>query len=573
MEEKTFSLVDFMSAFKRRLRLFMGVSLAILAVGVTLVLILPSIYKSQAVILIERQEIPTDLVRSTVTSFAGQRIQTISQRVLSSANLYGIVEKYELYEEDRKNYPREVIVENMRENISLDMISAEVVDPKSGRPTEATIAFSLAFENESAPKSQRVANEILTLFLNENIKSRTDSAAETTLFLDDEAATLREHVAGLEEEIAKFKDENANARPELEALTRNLMDRTELELSEVDRRSHEASEISIYLEAELLQIEPTLPDAGPRGSSALDQLRSAEAQLSAAEATYGETHPDVIRLRKQADGLRATVDPNAARKLYEEQIPPARTKLNDLLERYGDTHPDVAKAERNLRNLERKLSVLPPDVAEAPNNPAYLGLATRLEATKAQLNSLVIKRRQLVEKFDSFTENLMLIPDAEAKFRALNRDYETALVKYREISAKQMEARLSQNLESERKGEKFTLIEPPLLPERPAKPNRPAILIIALVFSFLGGLGAVGLAETLDDKVRGRRDLQELLSAPPLATIPVIMASTDEARSFRRYVVPLLALVLVLVLISLGIHYLVMPLDVAFYSVMRRVGM
>jgi len=571
MEDRVFNLMGAVIALKRRRNLLMAVSLGILAAGVALALLLPSVYRSHAIVLIERQEIPSDLVRSTVTSYADQRIQTISQRVLNSSNLMRIVEEFDLYREELTKKPREIVLEKMRLNIALEMISAEVVDPKSGRPTEATIAFSLAFEDESPPKTQRVANELVSLFLNENIRSRTDSAKETASFLDAEAATLRETVKDLEGRIARFKDENANARPELEALTRNLVDRTELQLSEVNRRIHETLQQKIYLEAELAQQDPVMRNFGPRGTTAIEQLRLTETQLSAAEASYGEGHPDVIRLRKQAEAMRATADPIAAREVYNIELDNARAYLNEIHERYNSSHPDTNVARKKVENLQKKLDALPPRVEETPTNPAYVALAARLEASNSQLSSLEEQRVELTQRIDQHTHSLMLIPDAEAKFRALNRDYESALAKYREITAKQMEARLSQNLESERKGEKFTLIEPPLLPERPAKPNRPAILIIAVVFAAFGGLGAVGLVETLDDKVRGRNDLQQILTAPPLATVPIIELSAPE-RAMRRYLMPAGVIGIVVIALLLGAHFLVMPLDVLWFVLLRKVG-
>lgn len=572
MEERTFNLVDAVAVLKRRRKWLWSVSGAILVIGIALVLFLPSIYRSHATVLIERQEIPADLVRSTVTSYADQRIQTISQRVLNTANLTRIIEEFDLYVDERAREPNEIVLEEMRLNIALDTISAEVVDPKSGRPTEATIAFSISFEDESPQKAQRVANELVSLFLNENIRSRKDSAMETTSFLDSEADSLRERVKELEEKIATFKDEHPDARPELEGLTRNLVDRTELQLSEVNRRIHETLQQKIYLEAELAQQDPVLRNSGPQGTSALEQLRLVESQLAAAEASYGEGHPDVIRLRKQSEAMRATADPEEARRLYETELADAEAELSQTLERYSASHPDTNTARKRVEMLRQKLDALPSAKEEAPSNPAYVALAARLEASNSQLASLESQREELSSRIDGHTRSLMLIPDAEAKFRALNRDYESALEKYREITAKQMEARLSQNLESERKGEKFTLIEPPLLPERPAKPNRPAILIIAMVFAVLGGLGAVGLIETLDDKVHGRADILQVLTAPPLATVPYIELSEPSSPT-RRIAVPAIVVGLVGLFALVVVHIFVMPLDVLFYVLLRKAGL
>ena len=572
IDEQGISLEDAFLILKRRSKLLITVTLGIFVVGAAVALLLPSIYRSQAVILIERQEIPTDLVRSTVTSFAEQRIRIMSQRVMSSSNLSGLIEKFDLYPEARLREPQEQILELMRSNISLEMISAEVVDPTSGKPTEATIAFSLDFEDESPQKSLQVVNELVSAFLAENLKSRTEAARETTSFLDDEAESLRKHLSELEEKKAAFKDEHADSRPELEGVTREMMSRIELNLFESDRLINEATRERIYLGAELARLEPTSPDPWPRAGSATEQLRAVEAQFAAAEAAYGDAHPDVIRLRKQADAMRATVDPGAARILYEEQVTAAQAHLNTLLERYDGSHPDVATAQRKLENVRRKRDALPAAADIVPTNPTYVATAARLEAANAHLASLEVKRAQLVAKLEEHAETLMLMPDAEADYHALNRDYENTIVKYREVSAKQMEARLSENLESERKGEKFTLIEPPLLPEQPAKPNRPVLLLLSFILSVLGGFGSVSLVEAMDDKIRGRRALQEIFSAPPLASIPVFHTEADTG-SARRYTWPIGGAVSFLILGLIAVHIAVMPLDVLWFTILRKAGL
>lgn len=562
---------ELLGALKRRMKLLITVMLVIFTSGVLLAVMLPTIYRSEAVILIEKQEIPSDMVRSTVTSFAEQRIQVLSQHVMSSSSLIEIIEKYDLYRDARERDPREVIVEEMRSNISLKMISADVVDPRSGKPTEATIAFSLSFEDQSAAKAQRVVNELVTSFLDANIRSRTESAMETTSFLNDESEALRARVSELEAAIAKFKDENAYSRPELEGVTRDMMNRAEFHLSEVDRRINETIQHKIYLEAELARFEP-VRQSGPRGATAEDQLWALEAQLSAAEAAYGDSHPDVIRLRKQSEAMRATVDPKSAREYLEEQTLAAQSEVNGLLQRYDKSHPDVDKATRNLENTRRKLDALPPLSEQTPNNPAYVALAARLDASKSELQSLEVKRTQLLEKLEEYSERLMSIPDAEAQFLALHRDYETALGKYREISAKQLEAKVSQNLEAERKGEKFTLIEPPLLPEEAAKPNRPAIVAISFVLSVVGGLGAARLAEAMDDKIRGRQQLQDIFGAPPLAYIPV-MDAVDDRHYVRRFALPIGGTAMICIAGMVVIHTSIIPIDVMWFMLLRKLGL
>src|SRR3989344_5944866 len=87
----------------------------------------------------------------------------------------------------RRRSTTEEILDSMRQDIGLSMINADVVDPRSGQLTKATIAFTLAFEGNDAKVAQKVANELTTLYLNENLKTRAEKAGETTLFLTSES--------------------------------------------------------------------------------------------------------------------------------------------------------------------------------------------------------------------------------------------------------------------------------------------------------------------------------------------------------------------------------------------------
>ena len=114
MEEALNLNVGYGEMLKRRMPLALIIGLGLLLITVALTLGLPSVFKSRAVVLIEAQEIPQDLVRSLVTSFADQRIQVISQRVLTNNNLTSIITKYELYADQRKHDPIERVLEQMR---------------------------------------------------------------------------------------------------------------------------------------------------------------------------------------------------------------------------------------------------------------------------------------------------------------------------------------------------------------------------------------------------------------------------------------------------------------------------
>jgi len=580
MEQTEKSLGDYLAILRRRKGSLLGALGAILLATIGVAFGLPAIYRSSATILIEQQEVPEELVRSTITSYADQRIQTISQRVMTTSNLMGVVNKYNLYSEVRKKQPMEVVLEKMRDDIQLETINADVVNPRTMQSTKATIAFTLSYESKSPTLAQQVANELVSLYLNENLKSRTATAAETSTFLTEEAKKLSARVAELETKLADFKEKNVGKLPELSQINLELMNRTEDELRETERQIRSTEERRIYLESELAQMSPhdeLYTEEGKRILGPADRLKVLKTEYLSLSARYGDTHPDVVRMRKEIKALERETRPTDPRGEIELQLKKLRADLATARERYTKEHPDVKKLTRSVSDLEAELSKAPAKVFTKkddsdPDNPAYIQLQAQVKAADTELTTLRSKAQSLKDKIASFEEKLVQAPEVERVYKALTRDYENALAKYQEVTAKQMEAQMAQSLESERKGEKFTLIEPPLLPEEPAKPNRLAILFLGVVFSFAGGIGTAAVGESLDSTVRGRKGVFELLGAPPLATIPYIKTAEDLQRKRKKlWLITSMVLSGIIAAITL-VHLFIIPLDVLWFAALRKLG-
>ena len=581
--EEIKGLGDYLSILGRRKKQLIIPALLIFAASAMLAFGLPSIYQSKATILIEQQEIPADLVRSTVTSYAGERIQMISQRVMTTDNLSKIINNYGLYKDKRKTTSMTVLVEKMRKEINLEMISADVVDPRSGRPTSATIAFTLSFNNENPRTSQKVTSELVSLFLNANLERRTKSAVETTGFLATESAKLEQKVAELESSLAEFKERNINNLPELQQLNIQLMERAERELKDVAQQLRVLDERKIYLSSELAQISPNTEMMSADGRRILgpeDRLKVMQSEFVTLASRYSSTHPDLIKMKKEIAALRKEVGATDEAAELRLQIKDLKTQRASMRDRYSNKHPDVKKVQRNLdqaqlalkkaiteRKQEQKDSDLDPD------NPVYIQLQTQLEAAGGELRSLHILRDELKVKLDDFESRLMKSPQVEREYRDLSRDYDNAMGKYKEVKAKQLEAELAEALERENKGERFSLIEPPLLPEKPSKPNRLAILFLGFIFSLAGGVGTVAVAEAMSDAIKDTQGLMMVTGEPPLITIPYIEIEAEREKKVairRRLIVAVLIAGLSSVVIF---HFLIMPLDVLWFVVLRRLGM
>ncbi|MCP4043269.1 MAG: lipopolysaccharide biosynthesis protein [Gammaproteobacteria bacterium] len=423
-----------------------------------------------------------------------------------------------------------------------------------------------------------MANEIVSLYLNENLRNRTQMAEETSSFLGDESERLKSKIEEFERKLADFKERNVERLPELSQLNLQLMDRTEREMVEVERQIQALKERRIYLESELAQLHPMdkiISETGERILSPADRLKVLKTQYISASAVYAPSHPDVVKLTKEIKALEAETGGSPDLGEMTQRLEGVRADLATAEQKYSPTHPDVKKLRRAVVALEEELQEAaqrPPDTAPPPkpDNPAYIQIQAQLDAADTELRSHQNKHQRLQSKLESFEERLTQTPQVEREYRALTRDYENALAKYREIKAKEMEARLAEALEAGRKGERFTLIEAPLMPEKPVKPNRLAIMFLGVVFSVAGGLGSAAVAESLDSSVRGARSVSALLGAPPLGVIPYIENRADRRHRLSKRIL-IMVVLLGLAVITLALfHWLVMPLDVAWYVALRK---
>lgn len=571
-------LRDQLAMLRRRRWPMLATGAAVLVVALLTALLWPPTYRSTGQILIEQQELPADLVRSTITSFADQRIQVISQRVMTTENLTRIIDRYGLYADERRSKPRETIIERMRDDIRFEMISADVIDPNSGRATKATIAFSVSYESRSPLLAARVANEIVSLYLEENIENRKQRSAEAANFLGEEASRLNRDIGEIQSRLATFKEQHRDALPELGQINVQLETRVDDQIADVDARIRSLDQQIVFLDAQLAQITPTsavYTSTGERVLAAPDRLKYLEAEYARVSALYAPDHPDVERLAREIAGLKTQV--GAARRGngdLRRQLDDARTQLAAARERYGADHPDVRQLAQLVAGLERSLpppaAVPLPDDVDA-DNPAYIQIRAQREAAVNERMSLQERRGDLQRQMGDLQRRLQLAPQVEREYVAMTRDLESAQIKYAEVRQKQMEAQVARNLEDERKGERFTLIEPPLVAEKPAKPNRPLIAGLGLALALALALGVALLLEALDDAVRDRNDLERLLTVPPLAVLPWIENAAERALRIRRLRIAAAGSLVAALAVIVTVHFAFRPIDLLLQMALRRI--
>lgn len=583
-------------AIRRRRRPLLLVSVGVLLLAALAAMFWPPRYSATGTILIEQQELPSELVRATISSYASQRVQVISQRVMTTDNLMNIIQRYGLYANLRKRRPREEIIKEMRGDTALQMISADVIDPRDGRPTKATIAFSVTYSSPSAELASKVANELVSLYLQQNIESRQRSSRDAAVFLTGESVRLDKDIKELQARIADFKEKHADELPELTQLNMQKMTRVEEEIRDTDSQLRSLDQQVTYLDAQLAQINPTAQvysSTGERVQSPADRLKYVRTEYARAMALYSVDHPDVKRLKREMEGLEAAaaLDANTVKSEANDdrrQLEDAQTQLASARQRYSPDHPDVVRLERLVASLQNRVPTQtsgPPvatpsseaELADRPvsasaDNPPYIQIRAQREAAASQIRALHKKRDELQATLVGLEKHLARTPVVERDYTAMLRDLDSAQSEYRQARQKQMQAQTAENLEVERKGERFTLIEPPFTPQEPTSPNRPLIVIFGLMFALSAGFGTVVLLEATDASVRGPHDLRALLTSPPLATIPVMLTALDRRRLRRWRTTALLGAAASFVVALVLIHVFYRPLDVLWAVALRRVG-
>ncbi len=501
--------------------------------------LLPAIYKSETLILIENQKIPMEYVQSTVTSEVEERLNVINQRLMSRTRLEKIIEKFHLYREYLDDWTREEIIDKMREDINLEVVSAEGVDKKSGRPVTFTVAFKLSYEGKDPATVQKVCSELASFYIEENLKVRVDASAMTTRFISDEMKKMEAEIQKIGKSIAEYKQQHQNELPEQLMVNMQNLDRYERYLETNHRDLQNAKSSLVFLRGQLAETDPDatmISSYGKRILSPKEQLELDRTQLITLESKLSPNHPDVRALREEIAELEKKVQANDVETL-KERLSQKETELATLRSRYTGKHPDIIRVSGEVEDLRKRIQDAQEtgrsEYAVNPTNPTYINLQTQIESKKLEIASLQQQEKEYKKVIEFYQQRIANTPAVEKTLATLQSDYDVARANYQELVNKETQAKISESLENRQQAERFTIIDPAQLPEEPYKPNRMAILFIGLILGIGAGAGAGFFSEYMDQSFSSVEDLRTFSELPVLAVIPKVVTS-DEVKSRKK---------------------------------------
>jgi polysaccharide biosynthesis transport protein len=523
---------DYLSIARRRALAMILTFGAVFTVSVVVAMLLPQVYQSTATLLVEGPPIAGDVVRSAVPGNAEQLVQALRQRIMTRESLLRIASEHRVFDSASGANLKDTDVANaMRNSIDVNVLIGNM--PSWERPTN-NFAFSISFQHAKPEKALEVTNALTQLFLESSVRERVGQASRANEFLSQEADRVKSQLVDLERRIAAYKGNQGSITGEGQAVAL----------------------------ASIQTLEGDLRTAERDHRLALDQLQTIEVDLAGARA--GVMLPGSVN----ASG------PSVA----EQEVDRARTELARMRGVSTEDHPDVQAQRRKIDLLERALRA--ETVARSPARDAIAAQAkltvSRLEAqrdtARARAELLASQQKNLRSAISQQQTQVARAPQVERDLAALQRDHDAARAKYEDLRSKQMSAQVVQNLEGEQQGERFTLLEPPLLPEFPFKPNRKKLVALGFFGALAAAAGVVILLEMIFARVRGVNSLTSLTGQRPLVVVPYI-TSADDLHSNQVTRTRLIAFAVgLLVICLLVVHTLVMPLHTLLITMFTRLG-
>jgi succinoglycan biosynthesis transport protein ExoP len=492
------SLTELKMIWRRRKKVILFSFSLIFFTALVVALVLPSIYESQVMIIVENQEIPEEYVKSTTTSYINERLEILERKILSYSKLLEIIKAHALYPDLNSNG---AMVGKIRKDIKLETIDININDGRYGRGL-ATIAFTLSYQHENPEKAKQVTDILSNLFVEEDRISRENRADTTTIFLEKELADLRNVVKLNEEKISRFKAANIDQLPGSTAIFQQTVFRLEQDIDNTITRIRTLQEKIVYLNSQLANIDPMVPiltESGKVANNPNNRLKYLRLQLIQMQSNLSDKHPDIIRLKSEIAELEAQVGEKDTTTEKVNRLIIVEKQLAELQSKYGDKHPDVVKLAREKALLTRQIAQKDTSTSSAgisgqhSDNPGYMNIKAQIIVAQSEINGLIDEREKLSRKLEDYQKKLEVAPFIDEEYNSLTLDYENAKKKFNEVANKLHSAKIAQEMDVSEQGARFRIDHPAILPDKASKPYR----LLIILFGFMLGAGGANCVSGL----------------------------------------------------------------------------
>ena len=528
-------LSDYFAAVKRRRMLLASIAVPIIAITAALAVGLPSIYVATGYFTFTDQTVPgempvnatTDAVQRTEEQYRDAYVDNLAARVMDYGSLAKLVKAVPGVVPPGTDTTKAVAAVTRR--AQFETVRTAVLDPNTGRNLDIISGFTVSYDSRNPRVAAAAAHWLTHAFLMANRSGRLVRAQAAEQFYDGQTRQYRDQIAKIEEKLAAFKAKNYDQLPGLTDLNMNIMETTQRDLDNLTQQVAALRQNRVFLQQQL--------DAAKNAGDNAGLLTQLEAEYNKKLATYDPDYPDMIALRQQIDQLKegggAINSLSLPAQLRAEEQLLAQARL-----RYTNNFPDVQRIERQIKILKTRIAHGEKYVGNAVGSPAVVELETQLNANQTQTQALERQSAQMRQQLLQLESRVEATPQVERKYKSLALNLQLAQTKYNQLLKYQMDTQLTSQAIASGRSDRIRIAQEPGLPLTPAKPKRLAIAVVGLMLAILLGLTAVVIAESLDQSVRGSRDVRRVLALSPLGVIPEIQDSATARR--HRFQVALL---------------------------------
>ena len=492
-ENRELTMDDYLAMLRRRLKVILIPALLAPLAGFMVSYVFPPKYTSTSTVLVEGQKVPDNYVQPVITSDFTQRIQTLSQQVLSPSRLRPVIQSLNLVKPEEEGKLIEDINQNMHVEPVITSMSAAAnaagasgaKKKKSSASQEPLPGFNVEYTDSNAARAQKICNAMTSLILDENLRTRAEVAQGTTEFLGRQLEEAKRAIDDQDKKLADFKRQYMGQLPGDADNNMRILMSLNSQLDATTQTLGRAQQDKAYTESMLAQ------------------------QTAAWKSSQSSSNPQTL----------------------EQQLTQLQGQLLQLQARYTDDHPDVIKTKADIAEIEKKLKQINAaaaastatdsnEKASATEPPEIRQLRLQIHQYQGVIEQATLDQKRLQSQIGVYQSKTASSPNIEEQYKLLTRDNDNAQAFYKELLAKKSSADLGSSMETQQQGEQMHILAAAGMPDSPSFPNRP-------IFA-AGGMGA-GLAlglliaiwlEFSDKSIRTEKDAAAIMDLPLLISVP-----------------------------------------------------
>jgi uncharacterized protein involved in exopolysaccharide biosynthesis len=489
-ENRELTMDDYLAMLRRRLKVILIPALLAPLAGFMVSYLFPPKYTSQSTVLVEGQKVPDAYVAPVITSDFTQRVQTLSQEVVSPTRLRPVIQGLALVKPEEEDKLISEIQQNLQvQPVITSMSAAAASSPgaKKNKPSassEPVPGFTVNYSDSNAARAQKICNAMTSLIVDENLRERATIAGSTTDFLSRQVEDAKRTVDEQDAKLAAFKKQYLGQLPtDVDNNMRMLMSLNS-QLDATTQALSRAQQDKAYTESMLAQ------------------------QIAAWKSSQSSANPQTL----------------------EQELTQLKAQLMQLQSRYTDDYPDVIKTKTEIADIEKKLkevntaaaATVPEntDNGSATETPEIRQLRLQVHQYQASIEQNTLDQKKLQSQIAIYQSRTAMSPTVEEQYKVLTRDNDNAQSFYKDLLAKKSAAGLGTSMENAQEGEQMHILTTAGLADSPSFPVRPLFAAAGMGAGLALGILIAIILEFSDKSIRTEKDAAAVMDLPLLISVP-----------------------------------------------------